>query len=374
MTDNRIYRTEANFFRRPPALGIVSCMANADHIAKLMGGVESWNRWRKENPEVVPDLARADLAQMDLSRYNLSRCNLCRGRLSGSNLTSAYLVSAELRESHLREADMQAAYLSLANMQEANLSWANLSGADLFKANLTGSHLIGTNIRGAQIGWTVFGDVDLSATEGLEEVFHRGPSIIGIDTLYRSEGAIPEVFLRGAGIPETFVFFSRSLVTNPIQFYSCFISYSTPDQDFADRLHADLQNKGVRCWFAPEDLKIGDKFRSRIDESIHVFDKLLLILSQHSIASPWVEDEVEAALERERRESRLVLFPIRLDNAIMQTDIAWASHLRQKRHIGNFCGWNDHDKHQKAFERLLRDLKADVAEHGPVPGAGDLNV
>jgi hypothetical protein len=39
------------------------------------------------------------------------------------------------------------------------------------------------------------------------------------------------------------------------QHYSCFISYSAKDQEFAERLHADLQNKGVRCWFAPHDLK-----------------------------------------------------------------------------------------------------------------------
>ena len=84
-----------------------------------------------------------------------------------------------------------------------------------------------------------------------------------------------------------------------------------------------------RCWLATEDLKIGDKFRSRIQESIRVHDKLLLILSKPSLASPWVEDEVESALERERREHRLVLFPIRIDDAIMDTDVAWAAHLRQ---------------------------------------------
>jgi hypothetical protein len=89
----------------------------------------------------------------------------------------------------------------------------------------------------------------------------------------------------------------RSLVAHPIQFYSCFISYSSKDQEFADRLYADLQNKGVRCWFAPEDLKIGDRIRDRIDESIRLRDKLLLILSESSIASEWVEHEVESALE-----------------------------------------------------------------------------
>ena len=31
---------------------------------------------------------------------------------------------------------------------------------------------------------------------------------------------------------------------------SCFISYSSKEDKFVHRLHADPQNKGVRCWFA----------------------------------------------------------------------------------------------------------------------------
>ena len=150
-----------------------------------------------------------------------------------------------------------------------------------------------------------------------------------------------------------------SLTGKAFDFYSCFISYSSKNQDFAERLHADLQNKGVRCWFAPEDMKIGDKIRDRIDQSIRLHDKLLLVLSEHSINSEWVEDEVDAAYEQERRRGKAVLFPIRLDDAVMETDEAWAAKLRRSRHIGDFTKWKDHDSYQKAFDRLLRDLKAE---------------
>jgi hypothetical protein len=105
-------------------------------------------------------------------------------------------------------------------------------------------------------------------------------------------------------------------------------------------------------------LKIGDKFRMRIDESIRIYDKLMVILSENSIRSPWVEDEVEAALEKEGKQSKLVLFPVRLDDAVMETDQAWAASLRRMRHIGDFRAWKDHDQYRKSFERLLRDLKA----------------
>jgi hypothetical protein len=76
-------------------------------------------------------------------------------------------------------------------------------------------------------------------------------------------------------MPDMFITYMRSLVAKPIEYYTCFISYSSKDDSFIHRLHADLQQKGVRCWFAPEDLKIGDEIRVRIDESIRLYDKLL---------------------------------------------------------------------------------------------------
>jgi hypothetical protein len=114
----------------------------------------------------------------------------------------------------------------------------------------------------------------------------------------------------------------------------------------------------VRCWFAPEDIKIGDKFRIRIDEAIRTYDKLLLVLSEHSIRSPWVEKEVEQAFEKERKRKKLMLFPIQLDDTVTRTRQAWAADLRRIRHIGDFRQWKDHDEYQRVFDRLLRDLQA----------------
>ena len=151
---------------------------------------------------------------------------------------------------------------------------------------------------------------------------HISPSSIGIDTIYRSQGNIPEVFLRGAGLDDTFVAYIRSLVGKPIEYYSCFISYSSKDDAFARRLYADLQSNNVRCWFAPEELKWGEKIRPGIDEAIRLNDKLLLILSKHSVASGWVEHEVKTALAKERKEKRAVLFPVRLDKAVLESPLS----------------------------------------------------
>jgi hypothetical protein len=142
-------------------------------------------------------------------------------------------------------------------------------------------------------------------------------------------------------------------------YHSCFISYSYKDQAFAECLYADLQSKGVRCWFAPEDLKIGDHYHQRIDESIRLYDKLILILSEHAIQSAWVEREVVSAREKEDHIGHDILFPIRLDEAVMLTTRAWAADIRRRWHIGDFTRWKHQDDYQQALQRLLRDLKAE---------------
>jgi len=318
-------------------------MAKRAHLRILKQGVNSWNQWRAENPAMTPDLEGA---------------NLFDANLRGANLRGANLLAADFLMADLGGVDFAGADLTAANLSSADLRGADLRGAILHVTDLRGADLENSDFTDAEVGWTGFGDNDLSTVKGLETVRHLGPSSIGIDTIYKSKGNIPEAFLRGAGVPEDSITYMKSLVGKAIDFYSCFISYSNKDDDFAQRLHADLQQQGVRCWFAPEDLKIGDKFRMRIDESIRLYDKLMVILSENSIRSSWVEEEVEAAVEKEHKQNKLVLFPIRLDDAVMETDQAWAASLRRIRHIGDFCAWKDHDPYQRSFERLLRDLKA----------------
>ncbi len=318
-------------------------MAKRAHLRILKQGVNSWNQWRAENPAMTPDLEGA---------------NLFDANLRGANLRGANLLAADFLMADLGGVDFAGADLTAANLSSADLRGADLRRAILHVTGLRGADLENSDFTDAEVGWTGFGDSDLSTVKGLETVRHLGPSSIGIDTIYKSKGNIPEAFLRGAGVPEDFITYMKSLVGKAIDLYSCFISYSNKDDDFAQRLHADLQQQGVRCWFAPEDLKIGDKFRMRIDESIRLYDKLMVILSENSIRSSWVEEEVEAAVEKEHKQNKLVLFPIRLDDAVMETDQAWAASLRRIRHIGDFCAWKDHDPYQKSFERLLRDLKA----------------
>ncbi len=205
----------------------------------------------------------------------------------------------------------------------------------------------------------MFARVDLRQAKGLLNLVHAGPSRVELHTVQLPSDGSAIHFLRGAGVPDSWIALYRAEMMSPIVYHSCFISYSGQNKLLARRLHADLQDEGVRCWFAPKDLKIGDTFRARIDEAIHLYDKLLRILSEQAVASTWVESEVEAALEKEARQKRAVLFPIRIDGSILTTSEAWAATLRRTRHIGDFTNWTNPEAYQQALQRLLRDLKAE---------------
>ena len=71
-------------------------------------------------------------------------------------------------------------------------------------------------------------------------------------------GQIPEVFLRGCGIPENFIQYKSSSIRDGIEFYSCFISYGSEDKAFAGMLHDTLQGKGIRCWLDEYQIQPGD--------------------------------------------------------------------------------------------------------------------
>ena len=346
-------------------------MAKREHLKILKRGVNSWNQWRRENPGVTPDLSGAHLGRAHLPGVNLSVArlggvDLTRAILRGANLYGADLQGAKLSLANLRGAILRGATLSVARLGVADLTGAILRGADLQGADLQGANLQradlsvanlnNSDFTDAYVNLTVFGDNDLSMVKGLQKVQHEGPSTIGIDTIYKSHGNIPEVFLRGCGVPDDFITYMRSLVSKAIDFYSCFISYSSQDDAFALRLYADLQAKNVRCWKFDENAKWGEPLWGEIDTAIRHYDKLVVICSKHSLESQPVIREIERALQKEDREHRNVLFPIRIDDYLFDE---W-EHPRKadvvSKVIGDFRGVNDLAIYTKAFPRFLDAL------------------
>ena len=186
-------------------------MANQRHLQMLHKGLEAWNKWRQKRL-VVPDLSGINLSGQNLCNadFNLTvlrKADFSFAELNCIDLHQAFLdeanfFAANLSEGRLRYADFRDARLRRTNLTSASLDGAKFNNADLSRADFSHADLGNANFEGAEIGYTIFADVDLSQVKGLGTVKHSAPSTIGIDTLYKSQGKIPDQFLRDAGVSE----------------------------------------------------------------------------------------------------------------------------------------------------------------------------
>ncbi len=354
-------------------------MANPEHLDILKQGVEVWNRWRKENPEIFPDLDDAKISGRFLDNIDLSRATFinadCRGtRFLNADLWGSLCINTDFSGAQLSQIEASLANFNQATLFGADCYTARFEGADLSKADLEKSYLYraffrntnftDANLTGALIGATSFDDCDLSTVKGLGSVTHQSPSSIGIDTIYLSKGDIPEIFLKKAGVPEDFIIYANDLVhmAKPIQFHSCFISYTETDNDFSSTLYNDLIKSGVRVWRWRENAPWGKTLRKSVHEALWKYDKLLAVCSKASLKSPPVLEEIEKALNKEDAQIKdgkegEVLFPITIDDYIFDE---WDHYLKDRvlrKTVGDFQNWGtDSGKYRKSIERLVKDL------------------
>ncbi|MDO9167645.1 MAG: toll/interleukin-1 receptor domain-containing protein [Methylobacter sp.] len=360
-------------------------MPNPKHLNILLQGVETWNSWRREYPTEKPDLWNANITCANLNGVNFSRANLSGADFNGSKLNSADLTvanisAANFNDTELNHADLRGAQLDYTRLRNADLTEAiiyavlnhtDLTGATLTRADLRTAHLYGAKLSEADLGRiliqsTIFSDLDLRKVIGLETVRHNGPSSIGLDTIYKSRGEIPDMFLRNTGVPEEFIQNMLPLIRTGPSVQMCFISYSSMDEAFARRLHERMRSAGLRVWFAPEDMKGGRKLHEQIFEAIQSYDKLLVVLSPHSLKSEWVMTEIRKARESEKIEHRRKLFPIRLVNfnalrawTCFDSDTGQDLAVAVREYfIPDFSNWHDDKAFESAFASLLRDLSS----------------
>jgi hypothetical protein len=264
--------------------------------------------------------------------------------------------------------------LRRADLREADFHWADLSRAQLSEAIC---------------GKTAFPSIDLSQTKGLETVRHSGPSTVGIDTLFLSEGKLPGVFFRGCGLSLWEVLaaklYSPELtppglckLQNEIfdawtkgrsMINGCFVSYSWADATFVDKLSGRLMAEGVNVWLDRHDT-VHDIIPDQDWTAIQVHRVVIIVLSKDSVVSRWVKNKLAMAPRTEKAEKRAVLCPICVDDAwkvkVEACEIPgepsrqlWRT-LQQKL-VVDFSGWET-NAFEESFQKLVRGLKTN---YGP---------
>ena len=362
------------------------------------GRVEEWNS-RRANGEGIPNLDEANLIKARLSGVNLSEAKLRKADLGGAslnraNLSHAVLIGARLSVADLFEARLIGAELIGADFTQADLRHADLRGADLRSAKLNSTVLTECNLQKAMTGWTLFTFVDLSTVKELDSIYQSGPSSIGHETLANSKGRIPEPFLKGCGFTPWEILSSRLYDPNltpheiselqyqvfdkrangPLFIGGVFISYSWSNAKFVDKLYARLKEEQASVWLDRHDMVAG-ALQKQIHRAIRLNDIVVLVLSEASIESDFVANELEMARKKEKEEKRDVLCPIALDGAWknkMDADepnrALWLT-LKQKN-VLDFSKWKT-KAFEPVYEKLVRGLKINYPRSDQSPPASD---
>jgi TIR domain/Pentapeptide repeats (8 copies) len=337
-------------------------MANLDHLKLLQAGARVWKEWREEYADVPPQLDGADLRQASLGGVDLSGASLFEADLTRADLGHADLSRANLTDAHLEGAGLQRTNLRGARLIGAGLRLASLKNADLRQADLRGADLREADLEAAELGDTVLVDVQMEGAKALNLSRFWSPVSIDHRTFIKSP-RLPMAFLRNCGVPEDLIELLPSLFHNPIQCYAVFVTASQEDRELAERLAADLQSRGIRCWTIPEELRQQSAFRPLIPlhEQIAV-----VVLSKASLESTWLPRLVGACLREERlRNSKLLVLARATESGIHVEPLVEA--LKSRAAV-DFRLWKFSKAYAKAFEDLIQTLR-DSYLCGPPIGA-----
>ena len=168
-------------------------MAEKEHLARLKQGVEAWDRWREENPDLKPDLSDAKLERANLGGADLSGVDLYGAILIGVDLTGANLSDADLTGADLYGAILIGVDLSGIDLSGVDFSGVDFSGVDFSKIDLYGVDFSELNLRGAILSKMDFSEIDLCGAD------LRGAILSGADL---SEIDLSEIDLSGAILSE----------------------------------------------------------------------------------------------------------------------------------------------------------------------------
>jgi hypothetical protein len=104
---------------------------------------------------------------------------------------------------------------------------------------------------------------------------------------------------------------NNKLMDNNMKTHHVFISYSSKEKNIADAVCHKLEEKGVKCWMAPRDIRPGSSYAKDIILGIEHSEIFLLIFSDKSQKSIWVKKEVERALSK-----GLTIIPFRIEEIL----------------------------------------------------------
>jgi uncharacterized protein YjbI with pentapeptide repeats len=305
-------------------------------------------------------LNRTDLSNSVLSSANASGANLSFSNLSNADLEKANLSGTDLSQSDLSWTNLSGANLRGARIVGSNLDMADLTGADLQGATIINTRLNSTSLMQAVCGITTFANCDLTRAIGLESVKHAGPSMISLDTISRSRGQVPAVFLVGAGVPPPLVTAQDALRESGLSYTRVLLLGSENDREFATKIGASLVEAQAPTWFvAADDETSLQSGAINLDNAVY-YDRIVLLCTAGTLENP-ITSRYFASLVNGQGAAKVdSLISVATDDLLYQREDRLCSGLREGV-VVDFRGWSD----QARFDDALSVLVHEFTQSGP---------
>jgi CheY-like chemotaxis protein len=91
---------------------------------------------------------------------------------------------------------------------------------------------------------------------------------------------------------------------------SIFLSHNHKDKSFARRLAGDLVRWGVRVWIDEAEILVGDSLIAKIRDGLDEMEYVGAILSPDAVASRWVQEELDVAMNQQIGNRRVKVLPL----------------------------------------------------------------
>lgn len=332
----------------------------------------------------MSDLSGANLTGAHLFRASLPRANLAGAQLVGCSLTRANLANAVMAQAFLKGADLSYASLSYADLERADLSganltgtdfsWANLSRADLRGAQLSGAsmtmaNLTGADLRGARIvksdfestilhrataGGTLFANCDLRSVIGLDSMMHGAPSTISLDTLARSGGRIPRLFLQGAGVAAPLIAAQDVLTSERRTYPTLLLIGSKDDSGLAEGLCQAMSEAHIPTWaLYPDDEDALNTGESSLDHIVY-YDRLALLCTDAALENPLTSRYFAELVRTASQGAAAPLVALAFGELFYERQDRLCNSLRKGETM------DFRDGYQSALDTMVRELSAPV--------------
>jgi hypothetical protein len=125
-----------------------------------------------------------------------------------------------------------------------------------------------------------------------------------------------------------------------------FLSHNWADKPFVHRLARDLDSQGISYWLDEAEIKIGESLITKIRDGIDTVDYVAVVLSPNSIESPWVQREVDVAMNQEIEGHKVKVLPIML------------AHCKPPGFLVGklYADFTKESKYNSSFEKLVQSV------------------